>query len=177
VFSVDLACPSREVIERLCNKLEAGPQQLKRARSPGGGANSIHSRDEDHFLLSVPEAEQRVWTPWLTIDVTQRGDGAHVFGRFGPHPSVWTGYAFGYLSLGLLLMFSLVFAGAQAMTAGAPWALWVSAGVAAAMGALFGASQVAQRMARPQMEVLRQELERAIEVCKAAIPADRAAAK
>jgi hypothetical protein len=98
----------------------------------------------------------------LRIEVSPRDAGAHLVGSFSPHPSVWTGLMFARLSLGLVLLFALLFAGAQAMMGASTWPLWIAGGMALGQLAIWWASQVGQRLARAQMEALRGELDRAI---------------
>lgn len=162
-FAVELACPSRQLLERLYARLGAGPHQLRRTRAFGGGELSV--RDRDHFVLTVAEDRQRVWSPWLRVEVTPRDEGSHLAARFSPHPSVWTLFAFSYIGLSLILMLSLCYAAALAMTGASPWALGVSGATVLAMVALWGASQLGQRWSRAQMEELRDELERAVADC------------
>ncbi|MBE7447589.1 MAG: hypothetical protein HS111_01475 [Kofleriaceae bacterium] len=164
-FAVDLACPGHVAIERLTAAIGAGPMQLRRSRVPGGGRDTPR-RDHDHLVLVGPAAQQRFWSPWLTIDVAPREGGAQVRARFSPHPSVWTGFAFGYLTVTVVLVLSLAFAGAQAMMGSAPWALWGSAGAAVALVGLWSAAQLGQRLARAEMEALAGELERALAACQ-----------
>ena len=165
-FSVDLTRPSGEVIAQLARGLAAGPMHLRRARVPGGGRDA-GPRRRDHLVLTAPRGQQRFWSPWLTIDVSPRGAGTQVHARFSPHPSVWTGFAFGYLTLGLVLAVSLVIAGAGMLVPGREqsWALVLAAGVALVLGGMWTASQLGQRLARTQMEELRGELERALAGC------------
>lgn len=164
-FAVDVPAPSRQVIHQLAAQLALGPMVVRRTRPPGGG-HDAKQLDHDHLVLTVPVAQQRIWSPWLAIEVSPKQAGTHVFARFSPHPSVWTGFAFGYITFGALLMFSLVFAGAQAMTGGQPWGLWGSVGAALALGGMWWASQIGQRLAHTQMDTLHAELERAIEASK-----------
>ncbi len=161
---MDLACPSAEVLRRLCERLDAGPQKLRRTRVPGGGGRDT-VRERDVFVLTVPEGEQRLWSPWLTVEVTPKDTGAHLFARFGPHPTVWTGFAFGYLALSVALIFSLAFAAALFITKAEPWSLTISAASLALMLVMGWISQVGQRLARGQMETLRAELLAAVEAC------------
>ena len=163
-FEMTLACPSTVVLQRLCDRLEAGSKKLRRTRVPGGGGNET-VRERDFFVLTVPETEQRVWSPWLTIEVSPAGTGAHLFARFGPHPTVWTGFAFFYLVLSVTFLFCLAFAAALITTGAQPWSLGISAGALLAMLAMWWISQVGQRLARDQMEALRTELLEAVKDC------------
>jgi hypothetical protein len=171
-WAVDLPCASREVVARLAADLGDGRLTFKRSRIPGGGVEHAE-RDDDHFLLSVPAGEQRVWSPWLAIDVSARDGGAHVFARFGPHPSVWTGFAFGYLTLTVGLVVALVVAASGAAVKGGDqtWALWLAAGLALAGAGLWGLSQLGQRLGAAQMESLRSAFDRALSDCRAAAAA------
>lgn len=166
-WSVEIAQPSRAVIERLAAPLSASGLTLKPSRIPGGGDAGL--RDTDFFLLSAPAAEQRVWSPWLSIDVAPRGDGTHVHARFSPHPSVWTGFAFGYLTLGVVFLVALVIASSGTLVPGAGqgWALWLAGGVALAIAGMWGAAQLGQRLGAAQMEALRGALDRALAACEA----------
>lgn len=163
-FTVELPLAAPEALERLGAALAERPLVVRRTRTPGGG-RIAEVRDSDHVVLTVPADEQHFWSPWLTVDVTSRRGGALLVGRFSPHPSVWTGFAFGYLTLGVVCLFSLVFAGALAMMGGEPWTLWISGATALALGGMWWASQVGQRLAHAQMAQLRGELERAALAC------------
>jgi hypothetical protein len=167
-FAVTLACPSTEVLRRLCERLERGSQKLRRTRVPGGGGGGRGSeapRDRDFFVLTVPETEQRIYSPWLTVEVEPEGKGSRLKARFGPHPQVWTGFAFVYLASAVTFLFSLAFAAALMTTGGSPWSLYISAGTAALMVILFAISRVGQRLSRGQMAALQSELLSAVKDC------------
>lgn len=166
-FSAELACPSRTVIERLWAKLVPGPILVKRSRPPGGGPER-GPRDEAHLMLTIRPEERHFWSPWLTVEITPRGEATHLRATFSPHPSVWTGFAFAYLILGVVCVVSLVFVASAALLpdSSQSWALWVTGGAALAIIAMWTASQIGQRLARDQMDTLRHELDRAVELCR-----------
>lgn len=169
-FEVELPCPSREAIARLCTHLETTSLVVRRTRVPGGGRDAS-PRDEDHVVISVPPAQQHFWSPWLTVELSARGAATSLQARFSPHPSVWTGFTFGYLALGLVLAVALVIAGSGALLPGGDqsWAWWVAGGAAVAMIGMWWASQIGQRLAHDQMELMRGELDRAIDACRAQV--------
>ena len=169
-FTVELTCTGRVALERLCAALAVGPHRLRRTQMFGGGGDAA-ARDHDHFVLTVAEAEQRLYSPWLTVEVSPRPSGAEVFARFSPHPSVWTFFAFAYLALSAVLLFSLCFAASQKMTGAPPHALWITGGAAVAMVLLFAAAQLGQRLANAQMAALRAALDQALaQVCAPPAP-------
>ena len=165
-FSLDLPVRARDVIDRLCAQLATAPMDVRRTREPGSGRDA-GARDHDHVVLTVPASQQTFWSPWLTLDVTPRDDGARLHGKFSPHPSVWTGFAFGYLTLTVVCLVALVIAASSVLVPGAGqlWALWLAAGAALAMAGMWWASQLGQRLARAQMEDLRRELDHALRAC------------
>jgi hypothetical protein len=163
-FAVTLACPSTEVLRRLCERLERGSQKLRRTRVPGGGGRDT-PRERDFFVLTVPDGEAKVYSPWLTVEVSPEGTGSRLHARFGPHPQVWTGFAFVYLASGVTFLFSLAFTAALMTTGGSPWSLYLSAGAAAMMLLMFGISKVGQRLSRDQMRALQAELWAAVREC------------
>lgn len=174
-FAVDVPASSREVIALLASRLGAGPLVLRLTRPPGGGPDDA-LRERDHLLLTVPASQRHFWSPWLTIEVTPLERGAHVVGKFSPHPSVWTGFTFGYLGLLIVIVLSLVVAGSSWLVPGSnqSWSLWVAGGAVIAMVGMWWASQVGQRLARDQMEQLHAALSRAL---ADAPPSDRSSVK
>ncbi len=166
-FEVDLPCPSRDAIERLCGHLASRPVVVRRTRVPGGGSEG-GARHEEHVVLTVPADAQHFWSPWLTVELSARDDATHLHGKFSPHPSVWTGFVFGYLALGIVCAVALVIAGSSALLldGGQSWALGVAGGAALVMAGMWWASQIGQRLAHAQMETLRAELERGLDACR-----------
>lgn len=159
-FSLEVGCPSRELLPRLYAQLAQEPALLGITRVPGGGAD--HVLESDHFTLRVLDEESHFWSPWLNVEVIAHGEGSLLSGRFSPHPAVWTGFMFAYLILGMIGFFSLIFAWALSSSGGTPWTLGVGGLSAATAIALWWASQVGQRLAADQMAALREILERVV---------------
>lgn len=169
-FALELDCPSKTVLERVYARLGEGPHQLRRSRT-WGNKKLVDGRDNDHFTLTVAEDAQRLWSPWLELEVKPKGGGTFLRGRFGPNPTVWTWFAMTYIALTLALLISLSWAAALVLgRMGAPWTLWVSAATVAVMAALWGVAQVGQRWSQAQMVALRRALEEALAECGEARP-------
>ena len=160
-FAVDLEESPSAVLARLQTQLGAPGVQVRWARTPGGGgAHAVGQAGAgDHFALTIEDARRHFWSPWLMVDVSAGDRGTHVFARFTPHPSVWTGYAFAYMTLASIGFFSLIFAYACSVsgshggaTAWIPWIAPVCAGVAFL---LWASAQVGQRLARAEMDDLK----------------------
>ena len=115
-----------------------------------------------HALVHVPAAEERVWSPFLSLDIYGRPGETRVRGLFGPKPSVWTLFVAAYGVCACVAFFAGGFGWAQWGLGQTPWAL---AGLpAAAAGALvvFGLAQYGRRRGQAQMAALRAFLDGAL---------------
>lgn len=112
-----------------------------------------------HAELFVPEADRRVWSPWLSVTADEGDRGAVIRGRFAPHPSVWTLYLFLAFALGFALLVGTTWGYAQWATEVTPWALFAIPLVVVSAGLLYLASQIGQRLGHDQMDHLRSAVE------------------
>jgi len=112
-----------------------------------------------HAEPFVPEADRRLWSPWLSVTADEAGDGAVLRGRFAPHPNVWTFYLFLAFGLGFALLVGTTWGYAQWATETTPWALIAVPPVMVLGVALYVASQIGQRLGAEQMILLRKALE------------------
>ena len=122
----------------------------------------------DHAVLHVLPAEERVWSPFLSLDLAWHPEGTLVRGRFGPKPSVWSLFVAAYAVCGFGAIFGAGFGLVQWSLGQAPWAL--GAGPLAALGALatYAFARHGQRRGRHQMDRLRGFLEDALGTARAA---------
>ena len=177
-FTIGMAEPSGVVLRRLRAHLHAPHVQVRWARRPGGGGLASTREDQDHVVLCMDEEVRHFWSPWLMLDIQAEADTTHLFGRFSPHPSVWTGFAFCYLTLGVIGFFSLIFAAALQLSGGGhAWAGLIAPLCALICLCLWWASQIGQRLAYAQMLDLRACVDIALHARDAAAEsADRDAA-
>ena len=120
--------------------------------------------------LTIPPPEQHLWSPQLTVDVTEESEGSSLSARFGPHPHVWTMYmgVFAILLTGTFV--SVVFGFSQWVIDQSPWALYLTPALALAAGLVFGAAFVGQGLSAEQMYLLRTTLTAAVEGVEADEP-------
>ena len=113
-----------------------------------------------HAELFVPEAERRMWSPWLSVTAEDGdGGGAVVRGRFGPHPALWTLYLFLSFGLGFGLLVGTTWGYAQWAMGVHAWALYSVPLILMTGALLYGVSLVGQRLGAEQMASLRSTLE------------------
>ncbi|MEE4273514.1 MAG: hypothetical protein V2I67_17705 [Thermoanaerobaculales bacterium] len=118
-----------------------------------------------HAELFVPEDEQRVWSPWLSVtaEPAAEGGGSRVWGRFAPHPHVWTLYMFLAFGLGFALLVGATWGYAQWAMERTPWALLSLPMGLILGGALYLVSLVGQRLGAEQIERLEAALHELVE--------------
>lgn len=116
-----------------------------------------------HIVLSVPERELHFWSPQLSLSLEEEENGGTmVRGLYGPAPSIWLMFAFGYGVLGFLMMIVAIigFSGVS-LGLSAP-ILWALPFLAGGMIALYLIAQVGQKVGAEQTFTLHHFFEDAI---------------
>lgn len=103
----------------------------------------------------VRREERRLWSPYLSIQVESRGNGALLRGRFGPHPEMWTLFMFLYAGVGFLTLLGLFLGFVQWQSGMEAWGLWGAYVGLPGMASLYIVSATGQRLSAHQMEELR----------------------
>lgn len=109
--------------------------------------------------LYVDHTERKLWSPHLSVRVDEEPGGCMLFGRFAPHPEVWTFFMFLYCGLAFGVVFGGVLGYVQWVSNEAPWGLWVMGVGLVAIGLIHLASWTGQRLGYDQMVSLKEELD------------------
>jgi hypothetical protein len=146
-FSIPTHLESHLVIQRVKASVEAAPVEFT-------GQFTSH-----HAMVSIGESKRHFWSPWLNLDVRSNEAGRQVFGRFSPHPSIWTGFMFAYLSLAVLSFFSVIIGVSQQLSSQPAWGyglipIWFVIAIC-----LWLVSQAGQKLAHDEMKRLRELLD------------------
>ncbi len=156
-FTRALPWPRDEAVARLRASLADDPELVGRWQGKGRWAE-IH----------VPGGERRLWSPHLSIRLDEDEDGAALFGRFAPHPEVWTFFMFLYFGIVFLVVLGGILGYVQHVSGEASWGLWaVWVGVPALL-LIHLASWVGQGLGQDQMAGLARDLQRVVD--RAAAP-------
>jgi hypothetical protein len=105
----------------------------------------------DHALVSFVESHRHFWSPWLHLELRKSDSSRQIYGRFSPHPSIWTGFMFSYLALAVTAFFACIFGLAQTLAGESAWAFWVMPACAVIAVLLWIAARTGQRLAHQQM--------------------------
>jgi hypothetical protein len=109
--------------------------------------------------LFVLESERRLWSPYLSARLDEEDGKCSVFGRFAPHPEVWTFFMFLYFLVAFLILFGATFGYVQWVSnepARALWTVWVGVPV---LLLCHVASYAGSRLGQQQMRELRAVLD------------------
>lgn len=150
-FSIATQLTSSEFVGRLKSKVNSLPEEFQGQFTA------------DHALISIVERKRHFWSAWLHLEVRCHESGNEVFGRFSPHPNVWTGFMFSYFALLIATFFSLVIGVAQQLAGEPCWVLfliplWLVIGLS-----LWTGSQMGQRLAVDEMARLQKVVRECLE--------------
>jgi hypothetical protein len=120
----------------------------------------------DHALISIEQSKRHFWSPWMHLEIRsdqEAGNQRQVFGRFSPHPSIWTGFMFSYLSIGVLVFFGLMLGCVAAAVGANPWGYYCIPGLLLVAGLLWLASKMGQKLAFDEMRTMKAQIEACLE--------------
>jgi hypothetical protein len=104
-----------------------------------------------HIYLKIRPEDQHLWSPQLHITFEQENDEVIIRGLYGPNPTLWAIFFFGYISLGILSLFVGMWGLSRwslGMSSGMLWAVPVFALLALF---LYLAAQAGQKLGAQQM--------------------------
>ncbi len=62
-----------------------------------------------HLNLHICDAQRRLWSPSICIEVKETHDGSYLRGYFGPHPSLWGVYTAAYATRVFIFLAGLMY--------------------------------------------------------------------
>ena len=128
-----------EVEHRLLDALDHSPNKCVAVHLPG------------HMYLKIPIEERHFWSPQLHITFEESDGGTLIRGLYGPNPTVWAIFFFGYVTLGLIFFFAGMWGLTQLSLDIAAPVLWVLPGTAVLALILYLVAQTGQKIGAEQM--------------------------
>lgn len=107
-----------------------------------------------HAELRVRRDERHFWSPCLSLQLEAAGSGSDLHGQIGPHPSLWVGFAFVYITAMSAACFGLIFGLVQWSLDMPAWALSVVPVAVVICAILLGVSRTGQKLADAQMVMM-----------------------
>ena len=112
-----------------------------------------------HVIVSLQPSQRHFWSPWMNLEIRETGEGSEIFGRFSPHPSIWTAIMFSYLAIATICFFAIMFGISQQLAGQSPWAYVVIPIGLIIAAVLWLASKAGQRLAVDEMQQMRSIVE------------------
>ena len=103
-----------------------------------------------YLVVRIPEEEIHAWSPQLSLTIEEHEQGCEIRGHYGPRPSLWALFTYGYAALGILALFAGIWGVSQMMLkkpAPVLWSLPVFAGLAVG---LYLTAQTGQKLGAEQ---------------------------
>jgi len=113
--------------------------------------------------LYVPHEQRRFWSPHLSIRLDEEAGRCTLFGRFAPHPEIWTLFMFFYIGIAFLAVFGAILGYVQWVSSESAWGLWAVWIGLPLLALIHAAGAVGQRLGQDQMAALKEELDRVLE--------------
>ncbi|MEM9391458.1 MAG: hypothetical protein AAGA02_13345 [Bacteroidota bacterium] len=107
-----------------------------------------------YSTIKIPVKERHFWSPQLTISFEETEGQTKISGLYGPNPTVWAVFFFGYVALGIAGLFILVIGFSRislGMDSGILWAIPILLIMAAV---LYVIAQAGQKIGAEQMYTL-----------------------
>lgn len=62
------------------------------------------------IVIQIPHQEQHFWSPQLSLELEEDEEegGTIVRGLYGPNPTIWALFTFGYATVGILALFTAI---------------------------------------------------------------------
>lgn len=111
-----------------------------------------------HVTLRLPEEEQHFWTPELSLDFEEDGEGTYLRGLCGPKPSVWLMFVFFYFLLGAAIVIIFIIGYSQKNLGLSAEILWLIPILFGIVIAIYLTARAGQRLSQDQMVQLREFL-------------------
>jgi hypothetical protein len=104
-----------------------------------------------HLVLKLRAGKRHNWSPQLQLSFEQDGEHIIIRGLYGPNPTLWAIFFFGYLSLSILSLFVMVW-GFSVWSLGKPATILYALPVFLVMAfLLYVGAQAGQKLGAQQM--------------------------
>lgn len=113
--------------------------------------------------IVIVRAERVFWSPHLSLAFDERDGRAIMFGRFSPHPSVWSGFVASYALFAIIAICGSIGGYSQWSIGQRPTALYAVLMAMVGFGTSYGAAFIGQSMALDQVYAMRHFVDRCIE--------------
>jgi hypothetical protein len=148
------------------SKLDMEELQTKiRTLLDAEGAQCTGTMITGHIVLRIPIEDRHFWSPQLSLsleDLDEPAGGTLIRGLYGPNPTVWALFAFGYSAIGFMALFISIIGFSQKNLGQAAPILWVLPFLFLGVIVLYLVAQAGQRLGADEMRTLHHFYENAV---------------
>lgn len=137
-FKHTLKGDQSEIEEKISNAVK-GEEQL------------ISTRLSGHLHIKIHPNEQHFWSPQLDLTFEQEEGNVIIRGLYGPKPTLWAIFFFGYVVLGLLTVFVGMWGLTRWSLGMSSMVLWAIPVFAVLAAILYFSAQTGQKLGAQQM--------------------------
>jgi hypothetical protein len=117
----------------------------------------------DYIIIQIKPQYYHYWSPQLTLSLEPSEEGTLVRGLYGPSPSIWLLFTFGYALIGFVAMIVIIIGTSR-------WSLGMDAPILWLLPLLVGSAigiyilgQIGQKLGAEQLYIIHHFLENALE--------------
>ena len=127
--------------------------------------NNFSANINNSFItLMLPEQETEYWSPQLRLTLYKNKAGTLIRGLYGPKPSIWALFFYGYAALGILGFFAGIYGLVQLSLEMPAPILWTLPVLVVCSVILYLFSQTGQKLGNQQMTALHNFFEKALNI-------------
>ena len=147
-------------------KLQMEELQLRiRALLDSEGAVCTGTMITGHVVLRIPIEDRHFWSPQVSLSLEEMEDesgGTLIRGLYGPNPTVWALFAFGYSAIGFIALFISIIGFSQKNLGQTAPILWVLPFLLIGVVVLYLVAQAGQKLGADEMHTLHGFYENAV---------------
>lgn len=108
----------------------------------------------NHIRIRIVEKNRHFWSPQLSLNLEETGEGTEVRGLYGPKPDIWLGYMFTYFFLGCVTL-GVSIVGLSRYNLGlSSYILWLVPFILGGIFVLWITSRTGQKLGQPETELI-----------------------
>jgi hypothetical protein len=116
---------------------------------------------QGHIVLKIPIQDQHYWSPQLSLNLEEEENSTVIYGLYGPKPTVWAMFTFGYATIGILALFVGITGLSKVSLGKSAFELWAIPAFAIIALVLYVLSQIGQKIGAEQTFTLHHFFEEA----------------
>ncbi len=129
-------------------------EELLKAELKKEGSECVGYVGSGYSVIKIPMTERHFWSPQLSISFEEKDGATQISGLYGPNPTVWAVFFFGYVALGIIGLFILVIGFSRFSLGMGTGILWVLPVLLVAALILYVLAQGGQKIGAQQMFTL-----------------------